>query len=170
MPPTTKPQPDPSSERPAPPGADPRGEWFRRPTDGEWVWRVKDVEARTNPPEAVLVERQAKAQEAIRAQVFPTPRDVENEEEVDRKIKAGYVWVDGANGAKVLQKKDAAPDIRPRVSDAELAALAVAGKIAFPSRDEVAANVALTEALRQPDGRQRVDPAFHTNPFAPKLG
>lgn len=161
--------PDPS-KRPAPPGADPRGRWYQRPTDGEWVWRVENAEARTNPSDAVLVERQAKARTDARAAVFPTPRDVElSEADVAEALKQGYEWVEGANGRKVLRKQNAVPDMRPRPSDADLALMAVKGELKFPSRDEVAANVALTEALRVPDGRQRVDPAFMANPLAPRL-
>lgn len=167
--PPSTPKDTPGYPKSPPPGVDPKsGEWFLRENDGTWVWRnAKPREPVSNPSDAVLVERGLKVQKELRAQVFPTPHDVLDEQEVDWKLKNGFEWVEMPNGKRVLRSTKKGPgglpgylepDLRPRPTDAEIIEAVKAGKIKFPTPDEVRANVALQESLRREDGRQRIAP------------
>lgn len=161
---------DDPSKRPAPAGADPRGRWYQRPSDGEWVWRVDNIDPIAPPKPEVLVERQAKAQAELRAKVMPTPQDVEDEQgDVQAKLASGWEWIELPNGKRVLRKQHAQPDLRRQPTDAEIVSQLQAGKIKFPTENEVRANVMARESMRRDDGRLRVTPEAGGNPFMPKL-
>ena len=156
--PPSTPKSTPGYPKSPPPNADPRGEWYQKPDDGSWVWRVDGLSPKAVPSEAVLVELGAKNRVAMAAEVLPKPSDVEGVEEVEAKLKSGYKWYDAPNGKKVLRKEHAMPDLRPQPTDRELEAMAARGEIKFPSANEVRANVALVESMRRPDDRVRIAP------------